>query len=32
MLESVVTVTEELAYQQAKEADQLLANGNYLGI
>nr|GLL21472.1 uncharacterized protein LOC109183004 isoform X1 [Ipomoea trifida] len=31
VLESVVTVTEELAYQQAKEADQLLANGNYLG-
>ncbi|KAK3042455.1 hypothetical protein RJ639_000179, partial [Escallonia herrerae] len=31
VLESVVTVTEELAYKQAKEADQLLAKGVYLG-
>ncbi|PHU24147.1 hypothetical protein BC332_09254 [Capsicum chinense] len=31
VLESVVTDTEELAYQQAKEADQLLADGKYLG-
>ncbi|KAF3617353.1 putative calnexin -like protein [Capsicum annuum] len=31
VLESVVTVTEELAYKQAKEADQLLAEDKYLG-
>ncbi|KAL3512035.1 hypothetical protein ACH5RR_024752 [Cinchona calisaya] len=31
VLESVVTVTEELAYKQAKEADNLLAKGVYLG-
>lgn len=31
VLESVITVTEELAYKQAKEADQLLAEGKYLG-
>ncbi|CAK9172615.1 unnamed protein product [Ilex paraguariensis] len=31
VLESVVTFTEELAYKQAKEADQLLAKGVYLG-
>ncbi|KAL3343428.1 hypothetical protein AABB24_027118 [Solanum stoloniferum] len=31
VLESVVTITEELAYKQAKEADQLLAEGKYLG-
>ncbi|KAJ8536131.1 hypothetical protein K7X08_034532 [Anisodus acutangulus] len=30
ILESVVTITEELAYEQAKEADQLLAEGKYL--
>ncbi|VFQ87245.1 unnamed protein product [Cuscuta campestris] len=32
VLESVVTVTEELAYQQAKNADQLLAKGEHLGV
>lgn len=32
VLEAVVTYTEELAYKQAKEADQLLAKGVYLGI
>ncbi|XP_016504312.1 uncharacterized protein LOC107822294 isoform X2 [Nicotiana tabacum] len=31
VLESVITITEELAYQQAKEADQLLSKGKYLG-
>ncbi|XP_055827007.1 uncharacterized protein LOC129895327 isoform X3 [Solanum dulcamara] len=31
VLESVVTITEDLAYKQAKEADQLLAEGTYLG-
>ncbi|XP_044504157.1 glutamyl-tRNA(Gln) amidotransferase subunit A isoform X2 [Mangifera indica] len=31
ILEAVVTFTEELAYKQAKEADQLLAQGKYLG-
>ncbi|XP_050151895.1 uncharacterized protein LOC126626571 isoform X1 [Malus sylvestris] len=31
VLEAVVTYTEELAYKQAKEADQLLAKGVYLG-
>lgn len=31
VLESVITITEELAYKQAKEADQLLAEGRYLG-
>ncbi|CAA2935208.1 glutamyl-tRNA(Gln) amidotransferase subunit A isoform X2 [Olea europaea subsp. europaea] len=31
VLESVVTITEELAYKQAKQADQLLAKGTYLG-
>ncbi|MCD7455125.1 hypothetical protein HAX54_027066 [Datura stramonium] len=28
VLESVITITEELAFQQAKEADQLLTKGN----
>jgi hypothetical protein len=32
VLESVVTYTEDLAYKQAKEADDLLAQGKYLGI
>ncbi|PIN01429.1 Amidase [Handroanthus impetiginosus] len=31
VLESVVTITEELAYEQAKHADELLAQGTYLG-
>ncbi|OIT04628.1 PREDICTED: uncharacterized protein LOC109223490 [Nicotiana attenuata] len=31
VLESIITITEELAYKQAKEADQLLAEGKYLG-
>ncbi|KAJ8560001.1 hypothetical protein K7X08_004059 [Anisodus acutangulus] len=31
VLESVITITEELAFQQAKDADQLLAKGKYLG-
>ncbi|XP_078159815.1 amidase family protein isoform X2 [Carex rostrata] len=31
VLEAVVTLTEELAYEQAKQADELLAEGNYLG-
>ncbi|XP_057480966.1 uncharacterized protein LOC130767916 isoform X1 [Actinidia eriantha] len=31
VLEAVVTYTEELAYKQAKEADELLARGTYLG-
>ncbi|XP_048228891.1 glutamyl-tRNA(Gln) amidotransferase subunit A isoform X2 [Ricinus communis] len=30
-LEAVVTYTDELAYKQAKEADELLAKGVYLG-
>lgn len=32
VLEAVVTYTEDLAYKQAKEADDLLAQGKYLGI
>ncbi|CAL4987723.1 unnamed protein product [Urochloa decumbens] len=31
VLESVVTYTEDLAYKQAKEADDLMAEGKYLG-
>lgn len=31
VLQAVVTVTEDLAYKQAKEADQLLSEGVYLG-
>ncbi|XP_058226545.1 uncharacterized protein LOC131335277 isoform X2 [Rhododendron vialii] len=31
VLEAVITYTEELAYKQAKEADDLLAKGVYLG-
>uniref|UniRef100_A0A7N0UIF6 Amidase domain-containing protein n=1 Tax=Kalanchoe fedtschenkoi TaxID=63787 RepID=A0A7N0UIF6_KALFE len=31
VLEAVVTYTEELAYKQAKKADELLASGEYLG-
>ncbi|WCJ36377.1 Glutamyl-tRNA(Gln) amidotransferase subunit A [Euphorbia peplus] len=31
VLEAVITVTDELAYKQAKEADELLAKGVYLG-
>lgn len=31
VLESVVTITEELAYEQAKQADELLARDTYLG-
>nr|CAB3491690.1 unnamed protein product [Digitaria exilis] len=31
VLESVVTYTEDLAYKQAKEADDLLAQGKYIG-
>lgn len=31
VLQAVVTVTEELAYKQAKEADRLLSEGIYLG-
>ncbi|KAG5537337.1 hypothetical protein RHGRI_024700 [Rhododendron griersonianum] len=31
VLEGVITYTEELAYKQAKEADDLLAKGVYLG-
>ncbi|KAL7139791.1 hypothetical protein ABFS83_09G076600 [Erythranthe nasuta] len=31
ILESVVTITEELAFKQAKQADELLAQGTYLG-
>ncbi|TVU24670.1 hypothetical protein EJB05_27121 [Eragrostis curvula] len=31
ILESVITFTEDLAYKQAKEADDLLAQGKYLG-
>jgi Asp-tRNA(Asn)/Glu-tRNA(Gln) amidotransferase A subunit family amidase len=30
-LEAVVSYTEELAYKQAKDADELLARGVYLG-
>ncbi|CAL1409820.1 unnamed protein product [Linum trigynum] len=30
-LESVITITEDLAYEQAKKADELLAKGDYLG-
>jgi len=32
VLEAVVTYTEDLAYKQAKEADDLLAQRKYLGI
>lgn len=31
VLEAVITYTEDLAYKQAKEADDLLAQGKYLG-
>lgn len=31
VLESVITITEDLAFQQAKEADQVLAKGKYMG-
>ncbi|XP_065872138.1 uncharacterized protein [Euphorbia lathyris] len=31
VLEAVITFTDELAYKQAKEADELLAKGVYLG-
>ncbi|XP_073366951.1 uncharacterized protein [Aegilops tauschii subsp. strangulata] len=31
VLESVITYTEDLAYKQAKEADDLLEQGKYLG-
>ena len=31
VLEAVVSYTEELAYKQAKDADELLARGVYLG-
>ncbi|KAL3655359.1 hypothetical protein CASFOL_001145 [Castilleja foliolosa] len=31
VLESVITITEELAYEQARRADQLLTDGIYLG-
>ncbi|KAB5525265.1 hypothetical protein DKX38_023014 [Salix brachista] len=31
VLKSVITYTDELAYKQAKEADELLAKGVYLG-
>ncbi|KAL1533257.1 glutamyl-tRNA(Gln) amidotransferase subunit A isoform X2 [Salvia divinorum] len=31
VLESVITITAELAYEQARKADQLLAQGKYLG-
>lgn len=31
VLEAVITITEELAYKQAKQADQLLTQGVYLG-
>ncbi|CAN0915955.1 Glutamyl-tRNA(Gln) amidotransferase subunit A [Linum grandiflorum] len=30
-LESVITLTEDLAYEQAKNADELFAKGDYLG-
>lgn len=32
VLQAVVTYTEDLAYKQAKEADRLLEEGQYLGI
>lgn len=32
VLEAVITITEDLAYKQAKQADQLLAQGVDLGI
>lgn len=32
VLEAVVTYTEDLAYKQAKHADDLLVQGKYLGI
>lgn len=31
VLEAVITYTDELAYKQAKEADEMLARGIYLG-
>jgi Asp-tRNA(Asn)/Glu-tRNA(Gln) amidotransferase A subunit family amidase len=31
VLEAVVSYTKELAYKQAKDADELLARGVYLG-
>ncbi|KAJ3671784.1 hypothetical protein LUZ60_007863 [Juncus effusus] len=31
VLEAVITFTEELAYNQSKQADELLAQGKYLG-
>ncbi|KAF0897082.1 hypothetical protein E2562_033632 [Oryza meyeriana var. granulata] len=31
VIESVITVTDDLAYKQAKEADDLLEQGKYLG-
>lgn len=31
ILEAVITLTEELAYRQAEDADKLLAQGVYLG-
>ena len=31
VLEAVITFTEELAHKQAKEADELLSQGVYLG-
>ncbi|GMY21597.1 glutamyl-trna(gln) amidotransferase subunit a, partial [Fagus crenata] len=31
VLEAVVSYTEELAYKQAKDAEELLARGVYLG-
>ncbi|XP_040384486.1 glutamyl-tRNA(Gln) amidotransferase subunit A [Oryza brachyantha] len=31
VIKSVITVTDDLAYQQAKEADDLLEQGKYLG-
>ena len=31
VLEAVITYTDELAYKQAKEADEMLAQGIYLG-
>ena len=31
VLEAVITYTEELAHKQAKEADELLSQGVYLG-
>ncbi|VVA92833.1 unnamed protein product [Arabis nemorensis] len=32
VVKAVVTYTEELAYKQAKEADDLLSQGTYVGI